>query len=170
MALALWPALPAVAIPPWRPLRPAGLAASAADGRQVLRIGGEVFRLEVAADTQARMRGLMERPRIEPDGGMLFIFPEPALQSFWMANCLVDIDIAYVDDRGVIVATHQMRAEPLPRRGEPEWRYEARLARYPSRVPVRFAIELAAGTLRRLGIGPGDVIAMDTGRLARMAR
>jgi hypothetical protein len=48
-----------------------------------------------------------------------------------------------------------MRAEPLRRPGESEAAYDARLRRYPSGAPARFAVELQAGSLARLGLRPG---------------
>lgn len=134
-----------------------------------LTIAGELYRLEVAADERARARGLMERDAIEDHHGMIFIFPEPALLSFWMKNCLIDIDVMFVDAHGVITATHTMRAEPLRRPRESEFAYEQRLRKYTSRRPAQFAIELKAGEIDRLQLRPGQTIQMDLERLKKLA-
>ena len=128
----------------------AGVVATAKESRsqaappqlERLTIASETFTLEVAADDRTREKGLMGRTQIAPDRGMLFIYPSARVLSFWMANCLIDIDILYVDAQGKIVSTHKMKA-PLPRRDdESQAAYEARLARYSSKWPAQFAIEL----------------------------
>lgn len=135
-----------------------GSASHASPRFESVEIGGEAFRLELAADPMTRTIGLMGRSEIAPHGGMLFIFPDTAPRSFWMRNCLVDLDIAYLDDEGRVVAVHRMKAEPLRQEGESESDYLGRLARYPSAKPARYAIELRAGSLARLGVAAGDRI------------
>jgi hypothetical protein len=61
--------------------------------REEVVIAGEVFKLEIAADARSRARGLMERTEIDEHGGMLFIYRDVRRRSFWMKNCLVDIDL-----------------------------------------------------------------------------
>ncbi|MHC4946746.1 MAG: DUF192 domain-containing protein [Planctomycetota bacterium] len=135
-----------------------------------VEIAGEVFRLELVADPAGRGRGLGGREELDEDGGMLFVFPRSRPRSFWMDACLIDIDIAFLDHRGRIVAVHEMKAEPARRRGESRAAYERRLRRYPSRRPAQFAIELAAGSLRRLDLEVGDEIELDRERLRKLAR
>ena len=136
--------------------RPA--AASGALPTRTVFLGGVAYELELAADPETRERGLMGRTEIPARGGMIFAFPDDAPRAFWMKNCLTDIDIAFLDRRGVVVATHRMRAEPLRRPDETEPAYEARLRHYASRAPARFAVELRAGSLERLGLDPGDSV------------
>ena len=61
-----------------------------------------------------------------------------------------------------------MTLEPPQRAGESRRAYEARLPRYPSGAPARFAIEVGGGVLAELGVAPGDVVAFD--REAALAR
>lgn len=144
--------------------------APAAPERLEVVIRGRTFRLEIAADDVSRARGLMDRTEIPEAGGMVFAWPSAGFRSMWMANCLVAMDLLYVDDRGRVVDRHAMRVEPSRGADEPAWLYEARLPRYRSRRPVPFAIELRAGTIESLGIEPGDVVEMDRARLRRAAR
>lgn len=137
---------------------------------EVVRIGGEPFELELALDAIERARGLMFREHIDPQGGMLFVFPDDARRNFWMKNCLVDMDILFLDRSGMIVRIHEMFAEPLQRENESVEAYHARLKRYPSSAPARYAIELKHGTAKRLGITAGDRIELDTVRLTSLAR
>jgi uncharacterized membrane protein (UPF0127 family) len=133
-------------------------------------LGGEQFTLELANDPQTRERGLMHRTEIPQHGGMIFVFPAPQQQNFWMGHCLTDMDIAYLDGLGRVVARHTMRVEPPKRPEESEESYKSRMARYPSRIPAQFAIEVKAGELERLGVKIGDKIELDLERLKAAAR
>jgi hypothetical protein len=133
-------------------------------------IDGRTFSLELAADIPTRQRGLMYRYHIDPRGGMLFAFPRPDFQSFWMGWCHVDIDIIYLDAKGRVTATHQMKAEAPQQPGETEEEYRARLTNYPSRLPAQFVIELAGGMLDSLDVAVGDTVGVDVGFLSRIAR
>ncbi len=147
-------------------------AAASDDGveRVTVEIAGETFRLELAADPGTRIQGLMGRPEIARDGGMLFVFPDVGLRSFWMKDCLTDMDILFLDASGRVTATHEMTVEPPRRPDESQLAYELRLRSYPSRLPAQFAIELAPGSLDRLGIRAGDVVPLDLESLKRRAR
>lgn len=134
-----------------------------------LTIASEVFKLEIAADDASREKGLMHRDHIDPHGGMLFIHPEPKVQSYWMANCPIDMDILFLDPVGRIVATHKMKAELPKRDDEARAEYEARLKLYDSKRPAQFAIELKAGSIERLKLKSGQVIALDLARLKKLA-
>lgn len=136
-----------------------------AEGHQVT----QHFRLEIAADSIAISRGLSGREEIKEDGGMLFVYPSPGQRSYWMRNCLVDIDIIFLDSAGTVVRTYEMKKEPLRRPGEEVWRYERRLQRYRSIKPAQFAIEIRAGWLKKLAVEEGDVINADWKRIAKHA-
>jgi uncharacterized membrane protein (UPF0127 family) len=119
-------------------------------------LSGVAYELELASDPTTRTRGLSGRDSIDARGGMLFVFPDDAPRVFWMRDCRTDIDIAFVDRTGRVVATHRMRVEPARAAGESEAAYLARLRGYPSNAPARFAIELRAGSLAQLGITVGS--------------
>lgn len=143
------------------------------DDREHVVIQGETFKLELALTQPARNHGLMGRTSLEPDGGMLFVFPEASYQSFWMKDCLIDIDLIFLDPRGRITALHSMKAIPPRRDTESEFEYEDRARRessYGSSFPAQFAIELKAGTLDRLDLKVQDKIELDLQRLKDRAR
>jgi uncharacterized protein len=137
-----------------------------------LKIAGEEFEFEVAADDASREKGLMNRKAEElaTNQGMIFIHPDVALRSFWMKNCLMDIDIAFLDAEGEITATHAMKAEPLRKPRESQAGYEARLKKYPSRKPAQYALEFKPGTIERLKLKPGQKIEGEWQRLKKLAR
>src|SRR5829696_2865903 len=65
-------------------------------------------RLEVAADPATRGRGLMERERVPPGTGMVFLYPADVAESFWMKNTLVPLSIAFVAADGRVVSVAEM--------------------------------------------------------------
>ncbi len=133
-------------------------------------IGNEVFTLELELDVQGRMRGLMGREEVQEGKGMLFVFPDASERSFWMKNCLINIDIIFLDSRGTILSLYEMSAE-LPRGSdESDLNYESRLTHYWSYGPARFVIELKEGTIKRLGLRANDQIALNLKLLRSMAR
>jgi uncharacterized membrane protein (UPF0127 family) len=148
----------------------AGLAPKA----QTVHIKGETFTLEVAADDASRERGLKHRTSITDHGGMLFVFPDSKVrvQSFWMHECLIDMDIIFLDGHGTVTALHQMKSQPLRQPDETESQYQQRMSSsgYSSSYPAQFAIELKAGTLDRLNVKVDDRITLDVARLKALAR
>lgn len=115
-------------------------------GLHQVEIDGNKVWSYIAADSASRQRGLMHRSSLPEDVGMLFIFPQPSVQGFWMNNCLIDLDIAYIDDDGVIVDILKMEA-PTPD--------QVILPRYRSSKAVRYALETNVGWFEARGIKPG---------------
>lgn len=130
---------------------------------QHVEINGQTFRLELALDTATRTRGLMGRPEVAADGGMLFVFPNAEPRTFWMANCLTDLDIVFLDGLGYVVSVHRMTA-PKP------WVPEDQLPRWTSAGAAQFAIELRPGTADKLGIVRGQKIDLPVAALKARAR
>lgn len=131
-------------------------------------IGEETFKLEVAANEKSRAKGLMNREKIDEHGGMIFIYKRAQVRSFWMKNCLVDIDLLYLDGRGRIVSMHKLKKEPPRGENETARDYERRLKRYPSRRPAEFIIELKAGWIDRLKPKVGETIELDLPKLRQI--
>ncbi len=135
-----------------------------------VNLGDRTFDLELAMARDSRQKGLGERTSVPDDGGMFFVFPDARLRRFWMFDCVIPIDIAFVDPIGYVTAVHTMPFEEP--RGETEslLDYEARLPGYPSRYPAQFAIELAPGTFQSLGISAGDRITIPPERLKTLGK
>ena len=70
------------------------------------------FSVEIADDAEERARGLMHRTEMASSAGMLFIYPRPQSLSFWMRNTLIELDMLFIDPRGVVQYVHH-RAKPL---------------------------------------------------------
>ncbi len=113
------------------------LAIVTRDGRRHL------FRVEVARTPEQQTVGLMFRDHVPEDGGMLFDWGSPRESSMWMKNTLVSLDMLFITADGRI---HRIAERTIPHS----------LAPIASRGPVRATLELAAGTVERLGIRVGD--------------
>jgi uncharacterized membrane protein (UPF0127 family) len=128
----------------------ASLAAGAAGGWAVAVLpSGTELTLEIAADDRSRARGYMFRETIDPDEGMLLVFDGPGRHAIWMKNCLVPLDIIWLDERYRIVEIAHDR-QPCPP-DEP----------CPSAAPLksaRYVLEVVAGTAAREKLQPGDSI------------
>jgi uncharacterized protein len=74
--------------------------------------------VEIADTEAARARGLMFRKTLASDHGMLLLFEERGVHSFWMKNTLISLDILWLDSRGGIVsiahAVPPCTVEPCP--------------------------------------------------------
>jgi len=128
---------------------------------ETVTIGGKKFELEVAADAPSRTRGLGKRASVPAGTGMIFVFKVSDMMSFWMYDCLTDMDVAYVDRNGKIVSIETMKAEPLRAPTETDEAYKSRLKHYPSAGEGLYAIELPPGEFTKLGAKPGDTITLD---------
>jgi len=135
----------------------------------VIEIGGERFVMELAVDDEARTMGMSYRESFREGGGMLFVFPDSDIRRFWMYECLIDIDVIFLDANGAVTAVHRMTTEPPRRPDESEEAYHSRLPFYSSRRPAQFAIELPAGSIDRLNVQVDQRIDLPLERLKAMA-
>ena len=136
----------------------------------VISLGGEEWIMELATHPDEIRAGLMNRPSINPGTGMIFIFPESRIQSFWMAYCLTDIDLVFVDGTGRITATHAMEVEPPRSPSESEQAYLGRMQSYGSIFPARVAIELPPGSIEKLGLASGQATGLNMRALEDLRR
>jgi uncharacterized protein len=117
-----------------------------------VEIRGHRFEIEIAADDAARERGLMFRDSMPADHGMLFLFEQPGTLNFWMKNTHIPLDILYFDQNYKLVSM-QLRVPPCHSAGND-------CPTYPSVEPAQYVLELNAGTADKLGLKPGDTLAV----------
>ena len=133
-------------------------------------VKGESFTFDLALNFQSRRLGLMHREKLDDGSGMLFVFPDANERSFWMKNCLFNIDLIFLDSRGTITAVHSMQTEDPKSELESEFVYENRLNHYWSNGPARFAMEFQEGTNERLGFKVNEKLDLDLTYLKSLAR
>lgn len=111
-------------------------------------INGTTWLVELAITPEQRRRGLSFRMELPEGTGMLFVFDEPEILSFWMRDCYIPLDIAFVGPDRRVVQTYTMSVEP-DRAGR---------ARYESNLPAQWALEVPAGSLARAGVKVGQLV------------
>jgi uncharacterized membrane protein (UPF0127 family) len=121
------------------------LAACANSGPYV-ELDGHRYTIEIAADEASRAHGLMDRTEMDADHGMLFVFDDDAMRSFWMKNTKIPLDMLFFDkDLKLISVQHSVP----PCLGDP-------CPGYSSGAPARYVLELNAGQAGKLGVTSGD--------------
>jgi uncharacterized protein len=127
---------------------------AAADGRAMVlatdpdrltvqtRSGERSFSIEIAKTPTERERGLMFRETMPDDHGMLFVFEDQRPVGFWMKNTVMPLDLLFISQDGTVQAV--LEGEPFS---------EAVIS---PGVPVRFVLELKAGTAAANHIEAGD--------------
>ena len=101
------------------------------------------FTVEMAIQPEQQMIGLMFRPEVKADEGMLFDWGSPRESSMWMRNTIAPLDMVFIAADGRI---HRIAERTVPQS----------LATVSSNGPVRATLELQAGITERLDIRPGD--------------
>jgi uncharacterized protein len=120
-------------------------------GALVLRDAfGGTHRLAVEiADTSAlRTRGLMWRSDLPEGTGMLFIFPAETVQSFWMRNTLIPLDMLFIDKRGKVV-------------GVVQWAEPKTLSSRTVGKPSIYVLEVPGGWTSKNGVRAGSTVELE---------
>ena len=113
---------------------------------EIKKTSGQVVLVnaELAKTEEEQMYGFMNRKNI-PDGtGMLFIFKDDRIASFWMKNTPTPLSIAYIDYSGKIKDIFDMTPFSL--------------ATIVSTGYVRYALEVPQGWFSKNGIEVGDYL------------
>jgi uncharacterized membrane protein (UPF0127 family) len=101
------------------------------------------FEVEMAISPDHQMIGLMFRPTVAAQEGMLFDWGVPRESSMWMRNTLAPLDMVFIAADGRV---HRIAERTVP----------LSLTPIDSRGPVRATLELQAGITERLDIRVGD--------------
>lgn len=109
-------------------------------GEQTTKIAAET-----AVTPRAQSLGLMYRRKLNANAGMLFVYFEMKVRSFWMKNTYIPLDMIFIDDEGRVVGI----LENVP----PSNNIPRSVG-----VPSQYVLEVNAGTARLLGIVPGALL------------
>jgi uncharacterized membrane protein (UPF0127 family) len=88
----------------------------------------------------------MFREHLDPNAGMLFIYPDERPRTFWMKNTPLPLDIIFIAADGEVV---HVAADARP--------YDETIIE--SLAPAKAALEIQGGLAAQLGIVPGAVVA-----------
>ena len=85
----------------------------------------------------------MFRDRLGPQDAMLFVFPAPAQQSFWMKNVPIELDMIFIrEDYSVLGVVHRAQPHTTSSRWVPG--------------KSQYVLEIAGGRAKELGIRNGQ--------------
>lgn len=100
--------------------------------------------LEIADTSETQARGLMFRTSMPDNFGMLFVFENEQIRTFWMQNTFISLDILYLDENFEVVDIFT------------NTKTNQTLETYTSRALARYVVELNAGKSAKEGIKIGD--------------
>jgi uncharacterized membrane protein (UPF0127 family) len=102
------------------------------------------IKVEVVRSEGEKAKGLMFRESLEKEEGMLFVYEQEEILSFWMKNTRIPLSIAFIDKSGKILDIQDM--EPFS------------LKSHISARPAQYALEMNQGWFKKNGIKVGDVV------------
>lgn len=101
--------------------------------------------IEFAETEYETQTGLMYRKSMAKNQGMLFIFPDERMHSFYMKNTEIPLDLIFIKGDSTI-ASFQENAEPYNETG------------LSSQVPIKYVLEVNAGLSEKWLLEVGDKI------------
>jgi hypothetical protein len=104
--------------------------------------------VEVAETETQRAQGLMFRKKLAAHEGMLFIFDREEVQSFWMRNTYIPLDMIFISKKKYVVGIVE-NAEPMT---ETSRRVDA---------PSTYVLEVRGGFAKAQGISTGTRVKLE---------
>ena len=100
------------------------------------------WQAEVAKNRFTIAKGLMFRQNLAENEAMLFVFAQEGIQSFWMKNTLIPLDIVFLDkNKKVVDITKQ--AQPCPSDKCPSYR---------NQISAKYVLEIRGGLADKIGL------------------
>lgn len=124
--------------------------------KTTVSIGKAAVTVEISNTPSAREIGLMYRKYLEPNSGMLFIFPNESRYSFWMKNTFIPLDIIWISADKKIVH--------LEKNVQPCKKFSPLQDVCPTLSPaqnVLYVLEVNAGWVDKNAINIGDEVFYD---------
>jgi len=110
------------------------------------------LQLEIAKTEKQRAQGLMFRTNLALNKGMLFVFEQEGIQSVWMKNTLISLDIIFFSSNKKIVSIIQ-GLKPCK---------QAVCKIYSSTTKAKYMLEVNSGIVKKMKLGLGQKIIFDT--------
>lgn len=109
-----------------------------------IEINNEIFSFEIADTPSKRRTGLMFRKKLNQNSGMLFVYPNEFVLSFYMKNTLIPLDIAFINSELTVIDIQSMNPldeTPIESKGK-----------------AQYALEVNKGFFKKVGLKVGDKI------------
>lgn len=108
------------------------------------KINNKIYKFELALTEDEKGLGLMFRKKLDPNGGMLFVYSYMTVMDFYMKNTLIPLDIAFIDGDFKIIDIQSMN--PLDE------------TTVRSKKRCMYALEVNRGFFDRVGVKEGDKV------------
>ncbi len=112
-----------------------------------VKLDGHAASLQLAVLPDEQQRGLMQRPDLGRDEGMIFVDARPHRLSFWMRNTPEPLDVAFLSPEGEVAEIYPLL--PLDERAVSSHGDQ-----------LQMAIEMPSGWFASHGIHPGSRVDM----------
>ncbi len=119
----------------------------------------KVITVEIAESQQEVMQGLMHRKSLPENQGMLFVFNNESVRTFWMKNTLINLDIAFFNRERTIIDIQQMKSQTSI--------LQTNFPTYPSKAPAQFALEMKVGWFKKNKFPQGTRFEFVSGPLSK---
>jgi uncharacterized protein len=104
------------------------------------------LQIELADTPDKQQKGLMNRDSLCETCAMVFVFENEEIQSFWMKNTRIPLDIIFIDKAGHIVTVYEkttaFQTDPT----------------YSSTKPAKYVLETNSGFAKKNNLQVGDRI------------
>lgn len=120
---------------------------SACEQQDKVIINKNVVSVEIADEPQEHTIGLMHRASLDKDAGMLFIFDDEQVRTFWMKNTKIPLDMIFISEDKKIIDIQE--AEPCT---------EDPCTFYTSKEKAQYVLEVNRGYTKTKNIKRGDAI------------
>ena len=108
-------------------------------------INNKIIKIEIADDPEEWRRGLSYRENLCDNCGMLFVYPDKKVRSFWMKDMNFPIDIIWIDDNEIVKIDKDLK---------PEGKFPKN--HYSSDNPVDYVLEVNANYTEKNNINVND--------------
>jgi uncharacterized protein len=109
------------------------------------------FEVELVTTPAQRSQGLMFRRKLDHNKGMLFVFEEEDIHSFWMKNMFIALDMVWINKEKQVVYISKnvqpCKSDPCPQI-------------HPEQKAI-YVLEVNAGVCERIGLRVGDALSFD---------
>ena len=129
---------------------PAALPATEPPAGPMVNIGGATFTVEVVDNPEARAQGLSGRTSLPPSAGMLFVFEDKGIHTFWMKDMMFPLDLVWIGEQCEVISITANISPPMPEQADSD------LPRFRPPQPIRYVLEINVGEAAEANIQPGD--------------
>jgi uncharacterized membrane protein (UPF0127 family) len=116
-----------------------------------LKIGEKEINIEIADEDKEQQKGLSGMESLPEDQGMLFVYKDLAIPTFWMRGMRFPIDIIWIVG-GKVIDFEKRLPNPLPGTSDDE------LGRYSPTQPISAVLEVNAGFVEKNNIKIGSKV------------